>query len=172
MRTFAILTAVVCAAPVFAQMPELPKPGPEHEMLKKREGTWTAVMKTGPGEYKGTAVFKMELGGLWLASTLDVDLGSDGGKFTGKGLDTYDPKTKAFYGVWADNMITKPLMFTGSYDAKTKVLTLTTDAPGPDGKPAKWKALDTQVDDDTIDFKMFLNDGKEPMFTLTYKRKK
>lgn len=170
MRTFATLTVLALASATPAQQPETPKPTPEHQMLKKREGTWTVVMKAEGTEFKGTAKYTMELGDLWLTSTVEVDMG--GMKFAGRGLDGYDPKTKTFTGVWADNMITAPIIMRGTYDAKTKALTSTADAPGPDGKPAKWKAVDTQVDDDTIDFKMYINDGKEPMFTMTYKRKK
>jgi hypothetical protein len=43
---------------------EMPKPGPEHEILKKKEGTWLTTMKAGDMESKGTVTFKMELSGL------------------------------------------------------------------------------------------------------------
>ena len=38
--------------PAFAQQP--PKPGAEHKMLKKLEGTWDTVMKAGGQDHKGT----------------------------------------------------------------------------------------------------------------------
>lgn len=172
MRTFttAAVLAVLTAAPAFAQEPEQPKPGPEHAMLKAREGTWTVLMSAGGMECKGTATYKMELGGLWLCSDTVVDMA--GAKFAGKGMDTYDAKSKKFVGVWTDSMITRPMVMEGTYDAATKTITSTTQAPGPDGKVTTWKAVDKQVDADTIDFKMYVGDGKEPMFTITYKRKK
>ena len=170
MRTFTIVAmTAVLAAPAFAQ-PEAPKPGPEHEMLKKKEGTWTTVMKANGAEFKGSVTFKMELGGLWLVGSLETDLG--GQKFYGKSLDTYDAKSKKFVGVWADSMGTRPMNMEGTYDEAKKALTSTADAPGPDGKPAKWKSVTTTKDDDNFEMQMFVGDGKEPMFTVTYTRKK
>ena len=173
MRTFAAVTmlAVLTAAPAIAQ-PEFPKPGPEHEMLKKREGTWTTLMKADGGEFKGEVTYKMELGGLWLVGDMNSDLG--GQKFQGRSLDTYDAASKKFVSVWLDSMSTKPMNMEGTYDAKTKTMTTVTtaDAPGPDGKPAKWKSVAVMSDDDTFEMKMFVGDTKEPMFSVTYKRKK
>ncbi len=50
---------------------EMPKPGPEHAILKSMEGTWDATVKMMmpgvPGkESKSTATWKMECNGLWL----------------------------------------------------------------------------------------------------------
>ena len=64
----AVALAVVVAAPA-AQAQEPPKPGPEHEILKKQEGTWDTTMKAGGMEFKGKVRYKMELGGLWLVSS-------------------------------------------------------------------------------------------------------
>ena len=63
MRTVRII-AVVCAmialfAPAGFAQQEMPKPGPEHERLKKLEGTWEASIKTPGGESKGTVTYKM-----------------------------------------------------------------------------------------------------------------
>ena len=41
-----------------------PTPGPEHDALKKLEGTWNAKIKMGDNESPGTATYKMECGGL------------------------------------------------------------------------------------------------------------
>ena len=171
MRTFAavMLVAVVTTVPALAQ-PEAPKPGPEHEMLKKKEGTWTTVMKSGGAEFKGTVTYKMELGGLWLVGSMESDFPA--GKFTGKSLDTYDAKSKKFTGIWADSMATKAMMMEGTYDKATKTTTQTGDGEGMDGKPAKWKSVSVDADDDTTDFSMYVGDAKEPMFTIVYKRKK
>jgi hypothetical protein len=51
-------------------------------------------------------------------------------------------------------------------------MTLVGEMPGPDGKPAKWKAVSEMPDADTIHQSLYLGDGKDPMFTITYKRKK
>jgi hypothetical protein len=169
MRTIAAVTmAAVLAGTAVAQEP--PKPGPEHKLLKDREGTWDTTLKAGGMEARGTVTFKMELGGLWLVGSLESDLG--GQKFYGKSLDTYDAGKKKYIGVWFDSMSTTPLTLEGSYDKESKTLTLVGDGVGMDGKPAKWKSVSQMKDHDTILLSMYVGDGKEPMFTVTYKRKK
>jgi hypothetical protein len=169
-RDFCVVAmAAVLAAPA-AQAQDFPKPGPEHEVLKKLEGNWDLTMKFAGMESKGSMVYKMDLGGLWLTSSLEGDFG--GMKFSGKGLDTYDAASKKYVGVWIDSMSTRPMTMEGTYDKATKTLTMIGDGPGPDGKPTKHKTVSTMPDDNTINFSMYMGDGKEPMFTIVYKRKK
>lgn len=167
-NSLAVVIGLVFNAAVNAQEP--PKPGPEHAMLKKMVGTWDATMKFGGMESKGVSVYKMELGGLWLASTFEGDFG--GMKFSGKGLDTYDAAKKKYVAVWADSMSTQPMFMEGTYDKDTKTITMTGEHPGPDGKPTKFKSTSVMKDDDTMHFSMYMGDGKEPAFEITYKRKK
>ena len=91
----AALVAVLAAPAARAQ--DFPKPGPEHELLKKHVGTWDLTMKFGGMETKGTVTYKMELGGLWLASTLQSEFA--GMKFEGRGMDSYDAGRKKYVGV-------------------------------------------------------------------------
>lgn len=172
----AIVASVLFTSFAFAQEPA--KPGPEHDILKEMDGTWDAVMhmpgapKDAPAS-KGTAVYKMEVGGLWLTSHFQGDFG--GAKFEGRGIDGYDQAKKKYTGIWVDSMSSAPMIFEGSYDAKTKVLTMTSDYPGPDGKPAKYKTKSTSKDKDHHTFTMYLLDeaGKEQeMMTIEYTRKK
>ena len=51
-------------------------------------------------------------------------------------------------------------------------MTMAGTGPGMDGKPTKYKSVSTMPDDDTIQFSMYMADGAEPSFTITYKRKK
>jgi hypothetical protein len=162
--------AVVLAGPAAPAQPPTPKPGPEFDVLKKLEGNWDLTMKAEGMEFKGTVNYKMEVGGLWLVSSLECDMA--GQKFYGKGLDTYDAGEKKYISVWADSMATQPMIMKGDYDKGKKALILTGEGPGPDGKPAKWKSTSVMPDDNTINFSMFVGDGKEPMFTIVYKRKK
>ena len=162
------LAAAVLASQAVTQEPA--KPGPEHQLLKKREGTWDTTMKAGGKEHKGAVTFKMELGGLWLVGSLESDL--DGRKFYGKGLDTYDAKKKKYVGVWFDSMGTTPMIMEGDLDAQKKTLTMVGEGPGMDGKLTRWKSVSEMPDDDTVEMRMYVGDGKEPMFTVTYKRKK
>lgn len=169
LRWFCALVAVaVFGAAAAAQ--EFPKPGPEHEMLKKMEGNWDLVMKFGGGESKGTVTYKMDLGGLWLTGNLESEL--FGAKFQGKSLDSYDAGKKKYVGVWIDSMSTHPMFMEGTYDKDKKTLTMVGEGPGMDGKLTKYKSVSTYPDADTIDFSMYIGDGKDPAFTITYKRKK
>ena len=93
------LVAVVLAGSVFAQ--EMPKPGKEHEQLKKLEGTWDTTMHMGGKDEMGTTVYKMELGGFWLTSALESKI--EGFAFVGKGSDGYCPIRKKYVSIWTDS---------------------------------------------------------------------
>jgi Protein of unknown function (DUF1579) len=165
--------AVVVAALAFAsaaRAQEPPKPGPEHELLKKMEGTWDASMKGGGMESKGTMVYKMDLGGLWLTATFEGEFANM--KFAGRGLDTYDAAKKKYIGIWVDSMSTSPMVSEGTYDKEKKTMTMAGEGPGPDGKPTKHTMVTEYKDDDTMVMNMSMGDAKEPMFTITFKRKK
>jgi hypothetical protein len=173
MKTFGKFLAVVASAALATPAPaqdQPPRPGPEHEVLKKHEGTWDFVMKFGGMEAKGTQTARMELGGLWLVTNMETEL--FGQKFSGKGLDTYDPASKLYASIWVDSMGTKPVMLEGSYDKATKTMTMTGTGPGMDGKETKYKSVSVMPDDDTINFTMYIGDTTEPTFTVIYKRKK
>ena len=61
---------------------------------------------------------------------------------------------------------------TAAFDKEKKTLTMVGDGMGMDGKPAKWKSVTTMKDKDTMHMSMYVGDAKDPMFTVTYKRKK
>ena len=169
LRWFCALAVAVLFVPAAAAQ-ESPNPGPEHEILKKMEGNWDLVMKFGGMESKGTVTYKMDLGGLWLTGNLESEL--FGSKFQGKSIDGYDATRKKYVGVWVDSMSQSPMLMEGTFDKEKKTLTMIGDGPGMDGKPTKFKAVSAMPDDDTINFSMFMGDGKEPAFTIVYKRKK
>ena len=169
MKTVYSLCVLTLLTPIL-QAQEAPKTGSEHELLKKQVGTWDTTMKAGGMEFKGTVMYKMELGGLWLVGSMESDLG--GQKFFGKSLDTYDAKKKKFVGVWIDSMGTAPLIMEGTLDPVKKSMTMLGEGPGMDGKITKWKSVTEISDNDTVVMSMFVGDEKEPMFTVTYKRRK
>ncbi len=154
--------------------PPAPTPGPEHARLKKLEGAWDAVMTTPDGKKtKGEMIYKMECGGLWL--TCDYKGEHEGKPFHGKGLDSYDPASKKLTGVWVDSVMTSPLVYTGTYDEKTKTSTCAGECNGPDGKPMKMKMVTKTTDDNHETFEMFMigPDGKEMKgATIEYTRRK
>ena len=168
MRSFLSLVAVVFAGSAFAQ--DAPKPGKEHEILKSIAGDWDITMKVAGQEAKGTCTYKSDLGGFWLASTLECDM--FGQKFTGKGMDGYCPIKKKYISTWMDSMGASPVIMEGDYDADKKTFTLSGDGPSPEGKMTKYKSVSEHPDANTIKMSMYIGDGKEPMFTVEYKRKK
>src|SRR5262245_43788567 len=169
-RWFCAAALVAAASAPAAPAQEPAKPGPEHEIFKKYVGNWDITMKAGGMESKGTVTYKMDLGGLWLASTVESDL--FGMKFAGRGMDTYDAAKKKYVGIWCDSMSTSPLLMEGTFDKEKKTFTMVGDANGPDGKPTKFKAVSEWKDDDTFLFSMYMGDTTAPGFTILYKRKK
>ena len=166
------LCAIAFLVPGVAQaQPTGTKPGPEHKILEDLVGTWEATMKMGNDEVKGTMTYKMELGGLWLVSTFQADLG--GVKMEGKGYDSFDPIKKKYVGVWIDSMSASPLVLEGTADKDGKVVTMTGEGQGQDGKPAKYRTVTERKDKNNITFNLYTTgaDGKEQTMTITYKRK-
>lgn len=170
-KMLALMMVLGIGMPALAQQLEFPKPGPEHEILKKMEGNWDCTIK-GMGEAKGKMTYKMDLGGLWLVGSFEGEM--FGGKFSGRGMDTFDQMKKKYTSVWIDSMSTTPMIFEGTYDKDKKTLTQTADGPGPDGKPAKYKSVTVYKNDDEFTFTLNLVvEGKDtPMMTMEYKRKK
>ncbi len=143
-----------------ARVQEPPKPAREHDHLKRLVGAWDAETEVG----KGTMIYKMGLGGLWLK-----------GDFEGESLDTYDSATKKYRSIWVDSFSTGPRIMEGNLDKDDKVMTLTGEGPGQEGKPAKFKSITEIKDANTVDFSLFMvdKDGQEqPIVKITYKRKK
>lgn len=170
-RLFVAVVIVAGLAKFASAQPPLPKPGPEHAKLEQLVGTWDCVANDGQNDSKGTIVYKMELGGLWLGS--DFNLGE--GEFRGKGLDTYDALKKKYISVWCDSMSTTPLVFEGEYDQAGKVLTMVAEGRLPTGDKAKFTSVTTHIDKDTHYFslKMAGDDGKDmQLIKIKYTRRK
>jgi hypothetical protein len=169
--TFCLSITLFTAALAIAQ--EFPKPGTEHERLKTFEGTWDAVMDMGGQKTKATAVYKLICDGMWLQSDFRGDVG--GAPFQGHGIDGYNLVSKKYVGVWVDSMSSAPMQMEGNYDEKTKLMVMTGESQGPDGKPQKFKTTTENKDKDHFTFKMYMvGDGNadEPIFTIEYTRKK
>lgn len=166
--------ALLASVTLFTLVPsawaqEPPKPGKQHDHLKRLVGTWVAETESG----KGTMTYKMGVGGLWLIGDFEGEFG--GMKFHGKGLDTYDSATKKYRSVWVDSFSTAPRIMEGDFDRDDKVLTMTGEGRGAEDKPAKFKSITEIKDADTVNFSLLMvdKDGKEqPMVNITYSRKK
>lgn len=158
-----------------AEMMKLGMPGPQHEMMKKCEGTWKAVTKSweGPGDPKvseGSAEFKMVLDGRFLEERYHGTMMNQ--PFEGYGLTGYDNMKKAYSMLWADNSQTSMMLATGSYDEAKKMLTFKAPMAGMDGKPTTARMTLEFPNDNTQLFTMYATQkGKESkMVEITYSR--
>ncbi len=95
-----------------------------------------------------------------------------GQKFSGRSMDSYDPMKKKYVSLWFDSMNTSPVIMEGTYDKEKKTLTLAGEGPGPNGAATKYKSVTESPNDDTEVMTMYMGDGKDPSFVVTYKRKK
>lgn len=175
MKSFAsMLTCLaVLSVPVlgFSQQPVVT--GPEQDKLTQLEGVWDATIKLGDAESKGTLTYKVDLGGLWLVSEFQGEIG--GAKFAGRGLDSYDPVRKKYISLWADSNAPVPVILEGTFDKEGKVQTMTGEGPGPDGKPQKFQSVTRYVDKNTFHWTMYepAPDGKMvELLKISYKRRK
>ncbi|MBL9078918.1 MAG: DUF1579 domain-containing protein [Planctomycetes bacterium] len=149
-----------------------PQPGPQHKALAMAEGVWDAKVEgMGPEPATGTSTMKMVLGGFWLEDTFSCDFG--GMKFEGRGMTGYDPIKGKYVGTWTDNMSPALMVTEGTYDEKTRTLTMVGDGYDQTGAKVKMRLLTIHKDANTVVFEMHQTgaDGKEAkMMTITYTR--
>ncbi len=149
------------------KMMEMMQPGPEHKMMMKMVGKWSATGKmwmdtsappmesTGVTEYTTTLDGRYFLGtykGAWM-----------GMPFEGRSIDGFDRYAKEYFSYWYDNMGTGMMAMRGTASADGKVITLTGTAFDPMvGAVGTFKSVTTWVDDNTMKFEMFsVKDGKD-----------
>jgi hypothetical protein len=124
------------------------------KFLAASEGVWDVDMTTTLHLPDGTVHTEKSkavetnrlLGGKWLLSDIK-------GEFFGKELEEhrqcgYDTKKSKYVATEVDtSKDAEMVVLEGTYDEKTKTLTLNFNSEGPDGKPAKFR-LETQTKDD------------------------
>lgn len=176
-KTAAKPEASAPAAPdsMMAEMMKLATPGPAHATLKAMEGKWKAVVKSwnAPGEpsvSEGTAENRMILGGRYLEERFQSTMMQM--PFEGYGLTGYDNAAHRYQSFWVDNMSTSMMTGTGAMDDAGKTLTMTSTAPGPDGKPMDMRMVTKIVDENTHVFSYYgIMGGQEQlMMEITYTR--
>jgi hypothetical protein len=174
----ATLTAVVAAllgAPVSRaqDMPPMPKPGPEHEVLKGDVGTWNAkvemVTPGGPVTSTGVETNRLGCGGLCLVSDFKGEM-MPGVTFEGHGMSAYDAQKKKYVGTWSDSMSQGIAVGESTWDPATKTMNGTMEGPDASGGTAKMKTVVEYKDPNTRVFTMYMPDGK-PGMKITYTRK-
>jgi hypothetical protein len=190
-----VLAAAVAAIPAAAQdaskkkpeapaaaaqgMPPLPKPGPEHELLKQSLGNWNASVESwmAPGQppavSKGTETNVLTGGGLWLVTDFKSEFMS--APFTGHGVMGYDPAKKKYVSTWVDSMTSSLVLGEATYDPAGKVFTGWMEGPNATGKVEKMNTTTELKADGSRVFTIYGKDqsGKEtPALRITYTRQK
>src|SRR5947207_3559888 len=145
--------AMLVLALAMRQQEEPPKPGKNHELLKRFDGSWQVHGKFWDETGKSTAEFTfVETGtlccnGLWLIYT---DKGEYQGKpYEGHGTLGYDEHKKKFVGTWVDSMGTSIDIGEGSLDEKGKVFTYVSAVPDADGNSTRYKRV-TEIKSDDL----------------------
>ena len=141
--TFVVAFAV-CAAQ--EQGPPMPKPGPEHAVLKMDVGTWDATVEAtmAPGAppmtSKGVEVNTLGCGGLCLISDFKGDL-MPGVPFHGHGTVTWDAAKKKYVGSWTDSMSAGLSLTEGTWDPSTNKFSGWMEGPDMSGKVVKTRSV-------------------------------
>jgi len=157
-------------------------PGPEHEMLKSRAGSWTHVVKfrMAPDqewmELKGTSERKVMMGGRYVQQeTKGAAMMEGQPPFEGFGVTGYDNIQKKYVNVWFDNEGTGMMISYGTADPTGKVITYAGEYPDAmTGKVKKIKSITRMKDDKTEVYEMYdtTPDGKEYVtLEVTYTKK-
>jgi hypothetical protein len=162
--------ALLCVLALFALTASAQdKVSPEKAYLKALVGEWDADVEFGGGKSKGSQSSRM-LGDLWMLADFKSDFG--GQAFSGHSVSGYDQNKKKFVGIWVDTMESGIMHTEGTLDSSGKVLTEIGEGMSM-GQKTKHKMVTELKDKDTIVFKMYMTEtDKEPMMTITYKRKK
>lgn len=193
MRTLfvAMVLAVLSCPPAWAQgepdgdagmdaaAMEKMMPGPEHEVLAKRVGTWSVSTKIwmdpsqNPMESIGTAEFKLVMDGRFLHQEYKGEM--MGMPFTGWGFDGFDRVTGKWTSFWIDSMSTSPTSLTGTSADGGKTIEFTGDmsdcASGTVVK-TRWVATHSSDDESRVEMYVTHGDKEEKAMELVYKRKK
>ena len=172
-----VLTALATAAA--QDIPPMPKPGPEHQLLKDDEGTWDATVEmfgqpgAPPMTSKGVETNTMGCNGLCLITDFKGEM-MPGMTFHGHGTTVFDAVKKKYVGSWTDSMSAGLSIGESTYDAAAKRATGWMEGPDMTGKMVKMRSV-VDYKDDTRVFTMFMPgpDGKETMgMRITYTRRK
>lgn len=161
-------------------MPPMPKPGPEHEILKLDAGTWDASVEIVPAPgappmtSKGVEVSTIGCGGMCLITDFKGEL-MPGVAFQGHGVMTWDAAKKKYTGTWTDSMSSGLASSSGTYDPATKKATGSMEGPGMTGEIVKSRTVVEYKGTDSRVMTAFTPgpDGKEMQsLRITYTRRK
>lgn len=175
--TLALAALVSClAATTHAQSPELPKAGPEFDVLKADVGRWDVEIKVwnGPGDptvTKGAERNRM-LGGFWMLTDFEGNM--MGMEFRGHGMYSYDADKKQYIGTWVDSLGPTKMEMIGKHDNANNTMTYEGIGPAPDGTPTKHVMTTKYAEDGTRVMTMQMKVGDElvKVFEMHYTKAK
>jgi hypothetical protein len=148
-------------------MAMMPKPGPEHAMLQRDVGVWDCTMTAhipGMPPQESKAVETQRAHGPFFVHG-EFKGSMMGQSFTGFGVMGYDPARKVFTSVCHDDVMPYLYKSEGTYDEKTKTLTLRGEGCNP-MDPAKTVKSRMVIEYKSADSKKYTmyedhGDGKE-----------
>jgi len=135
------------------QMPDMPKPQPQHHWLRQLVGEWKSDVDCYMGAEE--PVFKNQgtesvraLGDFWIINEIKSE--NPEFPFTASLTVGYDPEKKQYIGTWVDSMSGYFWKYTGSVDETGKILTLLTEGPCPmfPGKLSKFREVTEMISND------------------------
>ncbi len=158
---------------------EMMKPGPEHQALAKRVGTWDVVVKMwmqpdAPAqESKGTTKSTMILDGRYLQD--DFTGTFMGQPFKGMGITGFDRMEKQYHTTWIDSMSTTMMQMSGTSDDNGKTVTSTGEMLCPMNKERiAFRQVEKRTSDDAFTVEMYntVNGKESKSMELSYTRAK
>jgi hypothetical protein len=112
-----------------------PALSPEHQRLAAWAGTWDTKDKARPqpeapfSESNGMHTVRLEMNGTWLVSDLLTTL--FGVPYKAHMQIGFDPRQRKYVGTLIQSVTPELTLMEGTHDEKSKVLTMTYDAPDP-----------------------------------------
>jgi hypothetical protein len=150
-----------------ADMPQMPKPTPEHQWLQQLVGEWESETEAiaEPGQpaihSKGTENIEA-IGGFWTTSEINSSVMEQ--PFRGMMTLGYDPEKKKYIGTWVDSMTGKLWQYEGLIAPGSNTLTLESEGTCPmsPDKPMKFRDIIELKDKDHKVFSssVLSDDGK------------
>jgi hypothetical protein len=176
----AMAAVIALAAACHAQVPEMPKPVKEHELLQQFAGDWTVKADTvaAPGQEapacEGTESAQV-IGGFWLVG--NSHLSTQGTSVNNLLTIGYDPETKKYVGTFVCSMGSTLWHYQGTMDATGKKLTLETEGQSciDLSKKANYREILELKDPDHKTFTSYIQDDQGDWVKLVemdYRRKK
>lgn len=140
-------------------------------VLRMDTGTWKASMKmwmepgAEPQSFQGEETNRM-LGEHWSISDFKGEI--MGQAFEGHSTFGYDAESKKYIGFWADSMSPYSMHMIGTWDEKTKTLTMMGEGKNFQGQPEKSKSVLVHKDKNTRHFSMYvLQPGSTDQYNQT-----